>query len=376
MQLASAEGLEDLSIARLAGELGMSKSGLFAHFGSKEELQLSTLRAARRVFSDEAVTPALGGPQGHRAPARAARRLARTTSSSDTFAGGCVFMEAAAEFDNRPGPVRDLIAETMGMWMGLLVEQAARALERGELAAGTDPAQLAWELHAFGLGLNWDRQLNGAAGAQARAGTAVRARLEAAATASGGASGSPSGRGGLGAKSARRSGPRSSAAAKASISSESRSSSSSRACGGEHGGAGVQGALEAVGVGVGDGDLPRHAALAAAQEHPPAPPRRRAPSRRAARSRARRPGRSRARRRRACGRGRGVGGAWWTPVSAIRGRPAHGTATSPRCGRPYAGGPVGYAVCSASDRLALEARLVSSAGSSMPTSRGPGPRAR
>src|SRR5215213_5623563 len=64
MQLASVEGLEDLSIARLAGDLGMSKSGLFAHFGSKEELQLSTVRAARRVFSDEAVTPALEAKKG------------------------------------------------------------------------------------------------------------------------------------------------------------------------------------------------------------------------------------------------------------------------------------------------------------------------
>ena len=94
-------------------------------------------------------------------------------------------MEASAEFDNRPGPVRDLIAETMGMWMGLLVEQSERALERGELAPGTDPKQLAWELHAFGLALNWDRQLNGAAGARSRAATAVRARLDAAATAKG-----------------------------------------------------------------------------------------------------------------------------------------------------------------------------------------------
>ena len=77
MQLASAEGLEDLSIARLAGDLGMSKSGLFAHFGSKEELQLSTVRAARRVFSDEAVDAGARGQEGHRAPRRAARRLAR-----------------------------------------------------------------------------------------------------------------------------------------------------------------------------------------------------------------------------------------------------------------------------------------------------------
>ena len=71
------------------------------------------------------------------------------------------------------------------MWMGLPVEQAERALERGEPAPGTDPAQLAWELHAFGLALNWDRQLNGAAGARGRAAAAVRARLESAATAKG-----------------------------------------------------------------------------------------------------------------------------------------------------------------------------------------------
>jgi len=94
-------------------------------------------------------------------------------------------MEAAAEFDARPGPVRDLIAETMGMWMALLAEQAGRAVERGELAADTDPAQLAWELHAFGLALNWDRQLNGGTGARERASAAVRGRLEAAATAKG-----------------------------------------------------------------------------------------------------------------------------------------------------------------------------------------------
>jgi AcrR family transcriptional regulator len=184
MQLASADGLEDLSIAQLASELGMSKSGLFAHFGSKEELQLSTIRAARRVFSDEAVTPALAAKKG-------IERLAALLDAwhdyidSDTFAGGCLLMEAATEFDNRPGPVRDLIAETMNMWMGLLVEQAERALERGELQPETDPAQLAWELHAFGLALNWDRQLNGADTARGRAAAAVRGRLEAAATAKG-----------------------------------------------------------------------------------------------------------------------------------------------------------------------------------------------
>lgn len=175
LQLASTGGLEDLSIAQLAGELGMSKSGLFAHFGSKEELQLSTVRAARRVFSDEAVTPAMEAEPGLRR-LRALLDAWFDYIGSDTFVGGCVLMEAAAEFDNRPGPVRDLIAETMAMWMGLLTDQAAEAVARGEIDA--DPAQLAWELHAFGLGLNWDRQLNDSAEAVRRARTAVETRLE------------------------------------------------------------------------------------------------------------------------------------------------------------------------------------------------------
>ena len=186
MQLASADGLEGLSIARLADDLGMSKSGLFAHFGSKEELQLSTMRAARRVFYRR------GRSHRRSRPARASSAWTRCSPpgtsyiAGDTFAGGCLLMEAAAEFDNRPGPVRDLIAETMGMWIGLLVEQAERALERGELAPGTDPAQLAWELHAFGLALNWDRQLNGAAGARRARRRRGRARgCEAAATGEG-----------------------------------------------------------------------------------------------------------------------------------------------------------------------------------------------
>jgi AcrR family transcriptional regulator len=181
MQLASVEGLEDLSIARLAADLGMSKSGLFAHFGSKEELQLSTLRAARRVFSDEAVTPALDVPAGMERLLALIEAWLRYVGG-DTFDGGCVFMEAAAEFDNRPGPVRDLVAETMGMWLDLLTDEARHASEAGQLLEGTDPEQLAWELHAFGLGLNWERQLMGSSRATERALTAVRGRLAAAAS--------------------------------------------------------------------------------------------------------------------------------------------------------------------------------------------------
>jgi AcrR family transcriptional regulator len=184
MQIASVDGLDRLSLAGLAADLDMSKSGLFAHFGSKEELQLSTLRAARRVFSDLAVEPAQAKPEG-------IERLAALTGSwldyidTEAFEGGCLFMQAAAEFDARPGPVRDLVAESMGLWLAVLADQVRIAIARGELVADTDPEQLAWELHAFGLGLNWDRQLNASSAALGRTRTAMSARLHTAATAEG-----------------------------------------------------------------------------------------------------------------------------------------------------------------------------------------------
>jgi AcrR family transcriptional regulator len=185
MQIASAEGLEGLSLARLAEELGMSKSGLFAHFGSKEELQLSTLRAARAVFSKRAVEPAHDIPEGIARLRVLLEAWLVEYVGGDAFEGGCLFMEAAAEFDNRPGAVRDLVAETMGMWLALLEAQARVALANGELKQGVNPERLAWELHAFGLGLNWERQLMGGTAAGERACAAVADRLRAAATAKG-----------------------------------------------------------------------------------------------------------------------------------------------------------------------------------------------
>jgi AcrR family transcriptional regulator len=183
-QIASVEGLEGLSLARLAADLGISKSGLFAHFGSKEELQLKTLRAARRVFYESAVKPAEDVPEG-------IERLAALTDvkleylAGSHFEGGCLFISSASEYDARPGPIRDLVAETMASWLDLLTEQARIARDRGELAADVDPRALVWELHAFGLALNWDRHLNHAGDALERARAASRARLWAGATANG-----------------------------------------------------------------------------------------------------------------------------------------------------------------------------------------------
>ena len=184
MQIASVEGLDGLSLGRLADDLEMSKSGLFAHFGSKEELQLATLRAGRAVFGRTVVEPATQLPEG-------IERLAALTRTwfeyvaSEMFAGGCLFVAASTEFDDRPGPVRDKVAEIMGEWLGIIAEQARVARERGEISSDEDPSALAWELHAFELAMNWDFRLNRSPKAADRARAATRRRLQAAATPSG-----------------------------------------------------------------------------------------------------------------------------------------------------------------------------------------------
>lgn len=179
--LASVEGLEGLTIGRLATELDMSKSGLFRHFGSKEELQLAVVDTARQIFIDEVVTPARQASSG----------LARLWALCDAwlayverevFPGGCFFMAAAAEFDNRPGPVRDVIADNMQEWLGYLEHSARRAQEKGEIIPEADPAQIAFELHAFYLGANWSEQLFDDRQATTRARKAILHRLHELAT--------------------------------------------------------------------------------------------------------------------------------------------------------------------------------------------------
>src|SRR3954470_4131650 len=137
MQIASVEGLEGLSLGQLAADLGISKSGLFAHFGSKEELQLTTLPAARRIFSAAAVQPALDVAEGVER-LWALVRADLDYLSGDVFEGGCLFLSSSAEYDSRPGPIRDLVAETMASWLDLLTEQVQVARERGELTRDTD----------------------------------------------------------------------------------------------------------------------------------------------------------------------------------------------------------------------------------------------
>ena len=157
VQIASQEGLEGLSIGRLAGDLGVSKSGLFAHFGSKTELQLATVDAARHIFIEEVIG-------GSRTTSGIGGLIALTDAwldymRSDVFSGGCFFAAASLEFDGRPGPVRDRIASMMGEWLLALEATIQDAQAAGELAEDVDPEQLAFEINALGLGANWAHQL-------------------------------------------------------------------------------------------------------------------------------------------------------------------------------------------------------------------------
>jgi AcrR family transcriptional regulator len=176
--LASVEGLVGLTIGRLAGELGMSKSGLFAHFGSKEELQLATIDAARRRFVEHVVKPSRSLPRG-RARLEALTNDWLAYFRSDTFAGGCFFNAVKAEFDSRPdNPVRDVVMEDVRQFLGLLTREVRKAQEAGDLDPAVEPEQLAFELDALGSAANQQYQLMQDPIAFERAATAIRARLD------------------------------------------------------------------------------------------------------------------------------------------------------------------------------------------------------
>ncbi|MGH2925108.1 MAG: TetR/AcrR family transcriptional regulator [Solirubrobacterales bacterium] len=172
VDLASTDGLEGLTIGRLANQLEMSKSGLFGHFGSKEELQLATVEAAGRRFVGAVVEPALAEPEGAmRLRALCDHYLAYLERR--VFPGGCFWATVTIEFDGRPGRVRDRIREGVRAWIGGLEQQAA-------LAGVEDPAQLAFEIHALGQAANSAYQLFGDRAAFGRARLAIGAALDAA----------------------------------------------------------------------------------------------------------------------------------------------------------------------------------------------------
>ena len=165
VEVASEEGLEGLTIGRLSSELGLSKSGLFGHFGSKEDLQLAVVDAASEIFVREVVEPALSEPEG--AP-RLRAFCDRWVSYLErkVFSGGCFFAAASAEFDGRPGPVRDKLVGGQEALLRGLARQA-------ELAGAEEPEQLVFEIYSLVQGANASYQLFGDERAFARARTAI-----------------------------------------------------------------------------------------------------------------------------------------------------------------------------------------------------------
>jgi AcrR family transcriptional regulator len=183
--LASVDGLDGLSIGRLATELAMSKSGLFAHFGSKEELQLATIEEARQRYAQEVIEPACAAGSGI-ARLHALCEAFLSYLERAVFPGGCFFASAMAEFDSKaPGPVRDRIAQCQEQWMSTLERAAEEGQQRGELRTGSDPQQLAFELEAALLSANWYYHLFNDATYFDRARRTVRARLASEATPAG-----------------------------------------------------------------------------------------------------------------------------------------------------------------------------------------------
>jgi len=177
VDLASIDGLEGLTIGRLAEELGMSKSGLFAHFGSKEELQLATISAASQRYVTEIFGPALKQPRGYpRLVAICDAWLSYVRRG--VFPGGCFFAAASFEFDSRPGPVRELVRRMMDDWIGALEKAIRMAQDEGHLEPDVDPAQLAFELNSLFFGANFALYLRNDTAALEKAERAVRARLE------------------------------------------------------------------------------------------------------------------------------------------------------------------------------------------------------
>ena len=179
-RLASAEGLEAVSLQRLASDLGISKSGLFAHFGSKEELQLATIDAARRRFVDHVVRPSRSLPRG-RARLEALLEDWLRYFRAEVFPGGCFFCSVQAEFDSRPdNAVREVVTEDMHQFLAFLEREIAKAQQTGELDPSVEPAQLAFEFDALGSAANQQFQLMHDRTVFDRAATGMRSRLKAA----------------------------------------------------------------------------------------------------------------------------------------------------------------------------------------------------
>src|SRR3546814_6074298 len=143
----------------LAERLGMSKSGLFAHFGSKEELEKAVVDETAKRFMDAIWAPVMREPRGRPRIEALFRRWLDWTQHNADLPGGCLFVALAAEIDDKVGPVRDQLADLQRQWQAMLARSAQIAIQEGHFRADLDPKQFAFEMQAIVLGLNFSRRL-------------------------------------------------------------------------------------------------------------------------------------------------------------------------------------------------------------------------
>lgn len=177
LRLVSKAGLDGLTIGTLADATGMSKSGLFAHFGSREELLLAVLAHGQAEFAEVVFQPAMAKPRGlPRLRSMFVNWLDWTESAE--LPGGCPMIGGASEFDDRPGPVRDLLAGGQRTWIETLKRAVRQAVEEGQLDAETDPEQIAFEIFGIALVVHHHRRLLGYKKARERALVALDSLLK------------------------------------------------------------------------------------------------------------------------------------------------------------------------------------------------------
>lgn len=169
LNLAAQVGLEGLSIGAVAELTQMSKSGVFAHFGSREELQISVVREYHHRFEQEVFFPALTQSRGlPRLRAMFANWMKRTTTEIDS---GCIYISGASEFDDRPGPVRDALVESVSIWQAAVLRAVRQSQEEGHLQTEADARQIAFEIHGLILALHYEARFLRVDGSVDRANT-------------------------------------------------------------------------------------------------------------------------------------------------------------------------------------------------------------
>jgi AcrR family transcriptional regulator len=181
VNIASVQGLDGLTVGSLASQLRMSKSGLFAHFGSKEDLQLATVEVARQIFIEKVTKPAITASKGM-------PRLWGLINQwlilveKRVFSGGCFFSAASFEFDSKRGVVRDRIAAIMREWIDFIIRAVELTQKAGHIDAKVNPTRLAYEIHGIAMGAHWAHQLLDDKQAYSRARSTILEKLRSIAT--------------------------------------------------------------------------------------------------------------------------------------------------------------------------------------------------